>query len=350
MSSPSSLTILNSHYETIVNDLLSSYPKESKSNEYLKKVLSHFHTVLQYNILDGKKIRGTAVIDTVRAVCSSPVDDELLKQAAILGWCIELMQAAFLVADDLMDHSTTRRGKPCWYLQVKEKESAINDSFYLYSSTFTLLSRHFPQQMKIYHLFHEIFQRTVIGQGLDLQTASEFPSIDLFTEEHYFTVVTWKTAYYTILLPILLGLSISPSSSLVDDPQLKSILLDIGNYFQVQDDYLDCYGDVTRTGKIGTDIQERKCSWLIVQAMQRLSIDDPRRQVLQENYGIDDSTRVEKVKEIYRRDRSRANLRRLRTNHVHDPSDNASNKRTFHCEELKDLLRQVLETIHARSK
>lgn len=165
MTSSSSLVILNSHYETIVNDLISSYPSESANNTYLQRILSHFKKVVSFNICDGKKLRGTAVIDTIRALSSDSIDQSLLQQAAVLGWCIELMQGSFLVADDLMDHSLTRRGKTCWYLTVKEKEWAVNDAFYLFSCTFTLLNKYFPTNFKLHHLFNEVFQRTVIGQG-----------------------------------------------------------------------------------------------------------------------------------------------------------------------------------------
>ena len=42
----------------------------------------------------------------------------------------------------------------------------------------------------------------------------------------------------------------------------------MGHLYNVQDDYLDCFGDTSQTGKIGTDIQNRKCSWLIVKALE----------------------------------------------------------------------------------
>jgi farnesyl diphosphate synthase len=77
----------------------------------------------------------------------------------------------------------------------------------------------------------------------------------------------------------------------------RDILTIMGEYFQIQDDYLDCYGAPEVIGKIGTDIQDNKCSWLVVQALQRAN--PKQRAVLESNYGQHDAKKVAIVKKLY---------------------------------------------------
>lgn len=65
--------------------------------------------------------------------------------------------------------------------------------------------------------------------------------------------------------------------------QSRTILLEIGQFFQIQDDFLDVFGDPKVTGKLGTDIQDNKCSWLAVVCNQRAS--QLQKNILKECYG-----------------------------------------------------------------
>jgi farnesyl diphosphate synthase len=257
---------------------------------------------LNHNTIGGKCNRGMSVVDTTTLLLNRPLtDDEQFKSAA-LGWFVELLQAFFLVSDDIMDASKTRRGFPCWYLMPNVGMIAINDAFMLESSIYVLLKKYFRQDpcyVDLLELFHEVTFQTELGQTCDLLTAPE-DHVDLsnFSLEKYTFIVIYKTAYYSFYLPVALALYYTKLATPENLKTAHDILIPMGEYFQVQDDYLDCFADPTVLGKIGTDILDNKCSWLVNQALKYCNPE--QRTVLEDNYGRKNSENEAKVKELYK--------------------------------------------------
>lgn len=248
--------------------------------------------------------RGLSVIDTyciLKNVKIEELSDAEYKKVAILGWAIELLQAYFLVADDMMDQSKTRRGQPCWYLKPGVGNIAINDSFMLEGAIYVLLKKHFrqdPYYVDLLDLFHEVTFQTELGQLLDLVTADEeHVDLDKFSLQKHSFIVIFKTAYYSFYLPVALAMFMSGVSSQKDLEQVKNVLIPLGEYFQIQDDYLDCFGTPEQIGKIGTDIKDNKCSWVVNQAL--LKVNAEQRKLLDENYGKKDDESEARVKKLF---------------------------------------------------
>ena len=77
----------------------------------------------------------------------------------------------------------------------------------------------------------------------------------------------------------------------------QRILIPLGEYFQVQDDFLDFAIPPEKLGKVGTDIIDNKCSWCVNTA---LAIATPeQRAVLDANYGRKDKDAEARVKALY---------------------------------------------------
>jgi farnesyl diphosphate synthase len=244
-----------------------------------------------------------SVVDTASLLLDKALEPgtEDYFRAALLGWMIELLQAFFLVSDDIMDASKTRRDQPCWYLVPKVGMVAINDAFLLESAIYVLLKRHFRQEksyIDMVELFHEVTFQTELGQACDLLTAPEdHVDLDNFSLEKFSFIVIYKTAYYSFYLPVALALHYIGAATPKNLQTSLDILIPMGEYFQAQDDYLDAFADPKVLGKIGTDIQDNKCSWVVNQALRK--VNPEQRKILEENYGRKDAAKEAKVKELY---------------------------------------------------
>ncbi|KAH9322322.1 hypothetical protein KI387_016961, partial [Taxus chinensis] len=258
--------------------------------------------MLDYNVPGGKLNRGLSVIDSYRLLKNGKVLSEgEVFLGCVLGWCIEWLQAYFLVLDDIMDGSHTRRGQPCWFRLPKVGLVAANDGILLRNHITRILKMHFrtkPYYSDLLDLFNEVEFQTACGQLLDLITTHE-GAMDLskYKMPTYLRIVQYKTAYYSFYLPVACALLMA-GENLDNFVDVKNILIQMGTYFQVQDDYLDCFGDPQVIGKIGTDIEDFKCSWLVVQALEQAN--ESQIQTLYANYGKADSSCVAEVKALYR--------------------------------------------------
>lgn len=292
----------NQLFDAKFEELVTELTERDLQDPGLADALNRLREILNYNVPGGKKNRGLSVIGSLRELLPpSQLNQDIVQKALMVGWCIEMLQAFFLMADDIMDASVTRRGQPCWYKRDGIGLDAINDSFLVEASIYRLLRRQCrdqPYYVHLLELFNETTFQTELGQTLDLMTAPP-GHIDLtrFTMERYKTIVKYKTAFYSFYLPVASAMYMAGIESEEEHSNARNILLEMGEFFQIQDDFLDCYGDPAVTGKIGTDIQDNKCSWLVVKALEVMTPE--QRSVLEACYGRKDENSVAKVKELY---------------------------------------------------
>eukprot|EP00188_Purpureofilum_apyrenoidigerum_P006133 Plantae.Rhodophyta-Purpureofilum_apyrenoidigerum.ctg9007.p1 GENE.Plantae.Rhodophyta-Purpureofilum_apyrenoidigerum.ctg9007~~Plantae.Rhodophyta-Purpureofilum_apyrenoidigerum.ctg9007.p1 ORF type:complete len:394 (-),score=105.23 Plantae.Rhodophyta-Purpureofilum_apyrenoidigerum.ctg9007:808-1830(-) len=291
-------------FDVLVNELKEDLDERFElpmtAREYIERSV-------KYNVPHGKLNRGLAVVqcmkDYTKGTGNTVSQDDVFR-ASVLGWCVEFLQAFFLVADDIMDASLTRRGQPCFYKLPEIGMKAINDSIILDNLIYVILKRHFRHMscyVELLNLFHEITYVTSLGQLLDLTSQKEQGDVDLrcFTHENLERIYRYKTAHYSFYLPVALAMHLCG----VSDDKLfgiaKDVCIDMGIYFQAQDDFIDCFGDPNVTGKVGTDIEDNKCTWLVVEALKVASEDEKR--ILEENYGRPDEGKVRVVKSLYQK-------------------------------------------------
>ena len=265
---------------------------EVKQYKLPPRTIDYMRRMSEYNVPKGKLTRGLTVISALKELKyrGQPLPAAEYQRAATLGWCVEWLQAMFLVMDDIMDESETRRGQICWYLQPDVKMNAINDGLLLEAHIYVILQKYFgddPVYVNLLELLHETTHQTALGQFLDL-TTSEPDKVDFsrFSMEVCTEIYIYKTAFYSFYLPCALGMRLA---GVTDDSlysQAKEICKEMGCLFQVQDDYLDCYGDPERIGKVGTDIRDNKCSWLINRALKDCT--PAQRKTLESNYAKKD--------------------------------------------------------------
>ena len=264
----------------IVNDYLDKLPynRNPKSlYEPIKYVLS----------MGGKRVRPTLMLLAYNLYRENP--EKILMSAIAL----ETYHNYTLLHDDLMDHADVRRGKPT----VHRKWDA--NTAILSGDSMLVLAYERMAQCDAEHLGDvlNLFTETALEIGEGQQFDMEFETRNDVTEDEYIEMIRLKTS---VLLACALKMgAILADASKEDQENLYKFGEQIGLAFQLQDDYLDVYGDPKVFGKaIGGDITSNKKTYMLINAFNHANAE--QRAELEKWVSAVDFDRNEKVQAITR--------------------------------------------------
>ncbi|XP_039314970.1 farnesyl pyrophosphate synthase-like [Solenopsis invicta] len=200
--------------------------------------------------------------------------------------------------DDVLDQAIFCRDKPCWYRHDGTNLMAINDALLLQNSVYYLIEKHFKRKECNINLVETFLQATFdtqIGQFLDMSSTSKKFNLDRFTMNRYNSIAYSKSSEIAFLMPVFLAMHYAGIEKVQEMfKQSETILLELGQFYQIQNDCLGCFFDLR---KDNTDIEEGKCTWLIVKALELVTPE--QRKTLEECYGVLNPKKTKRVKQLY---------------------------------------------------
>lgn len=206
--------------------------------------------------LGGKRIRPTLMLLGYNLFRNDP--ERILPQACAL----ETYHNYTLLHDDLMDNADKRRGKPTVHVKWDANQAILS------GDTMLVLAYRSMSQCDEGHLRSvlDLFTETALEIGEGQQLDIEFELRNDVTEEEYIEMIRLKTS---VLLACALKMgAILAGASASDADNLYRFGEQMGLAFQLQDDYLDVYGDEQVFGKaIGGDITSNKKTYMLINAL-----------------------------------------------------------------------------------
>lgn len=219
-------------------------------------------------------------------------DNEYSLPAAISN---EIFHNFTLVHDDIMDSSLIRRGKDTVHVKWNLNQAILSGDVMQILAYKCLESYESETQKKLIEAFNDTAIKVCEGQQLDI----EFESQNNLKFDDYIQMISYKTA---VLLASSLKMGgIINNASETDLKSLYQIGLNMGTAFQIQDDYLDLFGDQNIIGKkIGGDIIKNKKTVMYHLYKENSSIEDSN--ILDEIYNdsnIQNDQKVSNIKKLF---------------------------------------------------
>ena len=247
---------------------------------------------------DGKLIRGFLI-----ALGYKMLKDDIY-YSYNLSLAYEIFQTSILIHDDIIDNDNLRRGKDTIHYANFKKYKSLNEAdakktsesigicigdygFFKVNEILINNYKDSPNFIKLFNYYNDIVLKTVEGELIDVVLSFEGKYKEIKNlEENIILIYKLKTAFYTIIGPLSMGLILGG----IDDHKLEDIKKfgeKIGIAFQIQDDILGIYSNMGKV--IGSDIKEFKQTILYSYTMKN----EKYKKELLKYYGKENITEVE---------------------------------------------------------
>jgi geranylgeranyl diphosphate synthase type II len=252
---------------------------------------SNLYTPVEYILdLGGKRLRPILVLMGVSAFNGD------YKDGLDAALAVEVFHNFTLLHDDIMDAAPLRRGKRTVHEKWDVNTAILSGDAMLIMANQLLESYDGMVYKKLMQLFNKTALEVCEGQQYDM----DFETRDLVSVEEYIKMIGLKTSVL-VAAALEMGAIIAEASE-EDSKKIYDFGLHLGIAFQLQDDYLDAFGDAATFGKqVGGDIMENKKTYLYIEALNHAT--PTLKKELEDWYGqtLEDNTeKVVRVKEIFK--------------------------------------------------
>ena len=272
---------------------LTSYQKEFQQyldkKEWIREPKNLYEPIDYIIQLSGKRIR------PILTLMAADILSDDYKKAFPAALAVEVFHNFTLVHDDIMDDAPLRRGKKT----VHEKWD-LNRGILSGDAMLILAYQYFENYTpEIFQKLAILFSKTALevcdGQQLDI----DFETRSDVTIDEYLNMIRLKTSVL-VAAALKMGAIVAESSE-KNANLLYEYGLNLGLAFQLQDDYLDTFGNPETFGKqVGGDIIENKKTYLYLKAMELSSGDDKQKLAFFYNQKLEDnSIKIDEVKRIF---------------------------------------------------
>lgn len=235
----------------------------------------------------GKRIR------PVMCLMGNEMFADITPDAYHVATAIELFHNFTLIHDDIMDEAPLRRGMETVHMKYGSNTALLTGDVMMIQSYENLNKINPPYLPRILALFNKTAREVCEGQQLDI----DFEKMADVSLDAYIEMITLKTS---VLLAASLEMgAILGGASEGNCRHLYGFGKNLGIAFQIQDDYLDAFGDPEKFGKeTGGDIRQNKKTFLLLHALEVADADQKKelQQLMQDN----PADKVQKILSLFK--------------------------------------------------